>query len=227
MDKIDKTLALLALGEALYRGVVCVGTKAPICRRLSDWMKAPLKVGDLAFEVTTWGPRPERIGLVSSAEELLSLCAHERADPRVTRCGRCTDEDRQVGELYTTLEVIDPPCGSVECENPGCIHRHRWHNASFARIPRNQAQLREALDGGPPLTAEITRDTLVAHLRDSGIDLRGSHVPDSQVIAECGDSAAKWAHAFARAVAVNPGIAADEATMIGWFANAIESRPKP
>lgn len=49
---------------------------------------------------------------------------------------------------------------------------------------------------------------------------------DNKIIMECGDDAAKWARAFAAALAENPAIATDEATMLGWFANAIESRPR-
>jgi len=50
---------------------------------------------------------------------------------------------------------------------------------------------------------------------------------DVEIINECGDNAAKWAKAFCDAIARMPGIPAiDEALMVGWFANAIESRPR-
>jgi hypothetical protein len=51
----------------------------------------------------------------------------------------------------------------------------------------------------------------------------------SEIIRECGDNAAKWAKAFCEIVAEtaeHPAIAIDEALMLGWFANAIESRPR-
>ena len=41
---------------------------------------------------------------------------------------------------------------------------------------------------------------------------------DHEVIAYCGDDAAKWAEQFCKCW---PGI--DEGVMIGWFANAIET----
>lgn len=51
----------------------------------------------------------------------------------------------------------------------------------------------------------------------------------AEIIKECGDSAANWARAFCEAIAEtaeHPAIAIDEAFMLGWFANAIESRPR-
>lgn len=41
---------------------------------------------------------------------------------------------------------------------------------------------------------------------------------DHEIISECGDDAAKWAKAFCQKFPNN-----DEGTMIGWFANAIET----
>lgn len=52
-------------------------------------------------------------------------------------------------------------------------------------------------------------------------------VTDADVIALCGDDAAKWARAFVTMLRFNGGkVSLDEGMMTGWFANAIESRPK-
>jgi hypothetical protein len=52
---------------------------------------------------------------------------------------------------------------------------------------------------------------------------------DNEIISECGDDAAKWAKAFCETIGEShghPAIAVDQELMIGWFANAIESRPR-
>jgi hypothetical protein len=46
----------------------------------------------------------------------------------------------------------------------------------------------------------------------------------ADIIRECGDDAARWADAF---MEMQKSGRVDHETMIGWFANAIESRPRP
>lgn len=52
------------------------------------------------------------------------------------------------------------------------------------------------------------------------------NLSDGALLRVLGDDAGRWASAFMRIV-VKPGVAIDEGLMIGWFANAIESRPRP
>ena len=115
----EKTMIILVLAEAL-RAAALVGDPAPQVARLWDWMSAPLRVGDLVVETSTGhrGPDPSRVGVV------LKISRHRSPYERVTE-----------------ILLLDPPCGKTRCRNQKCIHRRRWNNAAFVRVPETAAQL--------------------------------------------------------------------------------------
>lgn len=150
MNAAEKTMTILVLAEALQAAAL-VGDPAPRVARLWDWMSAPLRVGDLVVETSTGhrGPDPSRVGVV------LNISRHRSPYERVTE-----------------ILLLDPPCGKTRCRNQKCIHRRRWNNAAFVRVPATPAQLAEAL-GHKVLEGEpgVDRDTLITALADAGIKI--------------------------------------------------------
>lgn len=147
----DKTIALITLAEALHTATL-VGDPAPVVRRLGDWMRAPIEVGDLVLEISAMhrGPDRSRIGEVV----------------RITKI----PGDREVEIL-----MFDPPCGNVDsCDDKACIHRMVWTDAWFIRLPSTPAILR-GIDPPPGSgSGVVRRDDLIAALADSGIRVRGT-----------------------------------------------------
>jgi hypothetical protein len=154
MTAAEKTTVILVLAEALQAATL-VGDPAPLVARLRDWMLAPLQVGDLVIETSTKhrGPDLSRVGVV------LRISRHRSAYERVTE-----------------ILVLDPPCGKTICKNQKCIHRRRWSNATFVRVPATAAQLAEALGrktlGDEPGEPGVGRDALIAALADAGIKVK-------------------------------------------------------
>lgn len=151
MTPAEKTTALIVLAEAL-QAATCVGTPAPLVTRLQDWMSAPLQVGDLVVETSTShrGPDPSRVGVV------LRISRHRSPYERVTE-----------------ILVLDPPCGRMRCRNQKCIHRRRWSNARFIRVPATAKQLAEALGRKARGNATgIDRNGLIAALAEAGIEVK-------------------------------------------------------
>jgi hypothetical protein len=151
MTAAEKTTTIIVLVEALQAATL-VGAPAPLVARLRDWMRSPWRVGDLVVEMSTarHGPNPSRVGVV------LKISRHRSAYARVTE-----------------ILVLDPPCGKTRCENQECIHRRRWSNAEFVRVPATAEQLAEALGreargDGPG----VGRDELIASLADAGIEVQ-------------------------------------------------------
>jgi hypothetical protein len=156
----EKTMALIVLAEALQAATL-VGDPAPLVARLQDWMHAPLRAGDFGVEMSTKhrGPDLSRAGIV------LKVSRHRSAYERVTE-----------------ILVLDPPCGKTSCRNQKCIHRRRWSNATFVRVPATAEQLAEALGraarGGAP---GVARDGLITVLADAGIKVK----PSSPIVRPC------------------------------------------
>lgn len=122
MTAVEKTTAILVLAEALQAATL-VGDPAPRVASLRDWMDAPLRIGDLVVEMSSSrGNALSRVGVV------LKISRHRSAYERVTE-----------------ILVLDPPCGKTSCKNQKCIHRQRWSDATFIRVPATAAQLAEAL----------------------------------------------------------------------------------
>lgn len=151
MTAAEKTTALLVLAEAL-RAPTLVGDPAPLVASPRDWMHTPPWIGDLVIEMSTkhHGPDPSRVGGV------LRISRHRSAYERVME-----------------ILVLDPPCGQTRCTNQKCIHRRRWSDATFIRVPATTAQLaealgRKALGNGPG----VGRDALIAALADAGIKVK-------------------------------------------------------
>jgi len=147
----EKTMIILVLAEAL-RAAALVGDPAPQVARLWDWMSAPLRVGDLVVETSTGhrGPDPSRVGVV------LKISRHRSPYERVTE-----------------ILLLDPPCGKTRCRNQKCIHRRRWNNAAFVRVPATAAQLTEALGCNTRGKASgIDRDGLIDALAGAGFKIK-------------------------------------------------------
>lgn len=121
----DETIdALAATGYALYSATL-VGNPCEFVRKLGAWMRA-VEVGHLVMEQTTAfhpGSKSDRIGELVKTEQRRS-CRHEQADPNLTHCETCDDDNRWL-ETYWWIRTFDG-------------RSHRWHNASFIRIPRSQ-----------------------------------------------------------------------------------------
>lgn len=151
LSSAEKTTAIIVLAEAL-RAATLVGRPAPIVKRLGEWMNASPQVGDLVVEMSTKhrGPSPDRVGTVNEVRE-------------------GTDRYDEIVEIL----VIDPPCGNDKCTERKCIHRPRWSNATFVRIPVTPAQLAEALEL-PSMRGGIDRGVLVSLLSDFGIGAKTS-----------------------------------------------------
>jgi hypothetical protein len=160
MTTVEKTTAIIMLAEALQAATL-VGDPAPLVVRLQDWMHAPPRVGDLVVETSTKhrGPDPSRAGVV------LRISRHRSAYARVTE-----------------ILVLDPPCGKMRCRNQKCIHRRRWGNATFIRVPATAAQLAEALSCvASSNAAGVGRSALIATLTDAGIEVK----PRMSVVRAC------------------------------------------
>lgn len=164
--------ALITMGEALSTAVT-VGNPAPVVKRMHDWMRAAPEPGDLVLETSTMhrGASPDRLGTFMRTERR-AVCHHEREDVNLDSCTECPDSDRMV-DRFVWIEVLLPPCGDrVHCGDRSCPHRHRWHNASFIRIPATAAQL-EAISHVPGDAGGngIDRARLVDALSDAGFVL--------------------------------------------------------
>lgn len=145
----QKTTAIILLAEALQAATL-VGDPAPVVQRLRQWMDAPPQVGDLVVEMSTrpHGPNPQRVGTVNEVRR-----------------------SRRHNDTIVEILVVDPPCGNTQCTDRKCIHRPRWSNATFVRIPATPAQLAEALDRHPTVTG-VDRAGLVDLLTDAGFEVR-------------------------------------------------------
>ncbi len=145
----EKTTAIIVLAEALQAATL-VGDPAPVVKRLRQWMDAPPQIGDLVVEMSTrhHGPSPRRVGTVSDVRH-----------------------SRRHDDTIVEILVVDPPCGADACTDPKCIHRPRWHNASFVRVPATPDQLAEAL-GRHTAAGRLGREGLVDVLRDAGIEVK-------------------------------------------------------
>lgn len=122
--------ALFATGDALWGAVLC-GQPTKYQRDLMDFMKNP-KPGDLVMEITAYRhPKWQRVGTLLRVEDVRA-CNHMRADVDLKDCtdAECLkylpQEERMLDRFYW-IETI--------------YNEHRWHNARFIRIPRNQAEL--------------------------------------------------------------------------------------
>ena len=123
MRAAEKTTAIIMLAEAL-QSATCVGNPAPLVEQLRDWMLAAPRPGDLVVEMSTarHGPKAKRVGVV------VKVWRHKSPYARVTE-----------------ILLLDPPCGKAHCKNQACIHRWRWSDATFVRVPATPLQLTEAL----------------------------------------------------------------------------------
>lgn len=147
----DKTTAIIVLAEALSTATL-VGQPAPIVRRLREWMAAEPQTGDIVVEMSTKyrGPKRERVGAVVT----------------VTK-------GRDHYETVTEILMLDAPCAAGnECRDVACIHRQRWSNANFIRVPATRAQLDEALDMPRTCGSGIDRSALVGLLNDFGVETK-------------------------------------------------------
>lgn len=163
--------ALITMGEALSRAVT-VGNPAPVVKRMHDWMSAAPEPGDLVLETSTMhrGASPDRLGTFMRTERR-AVCHHEREDVNLETCAECPANER-MHERYVWIETLLPPCGNRErCADRTCPHRHRWHNASFIRLPATSSLL-EAIERVPGASGGgIDRAGLVDHLSDKGFTL--------------------------------------------------------
>jgi hypothetical protein len=150
----EKTTAIIVLAEAL-QSMTLVGNPAPVVQRLLAWMDAPLQLGDLVVEMSTKhsGPSAQRVGMVNEIRH-----------------------SRRHHDTIVEILVVDPPCGDTACVDRKCIHRPRWTNASFVRIPITPEQLAEAI-GRPCPGAAVDRDALVSLLSDAGVAVPVVGVP--------------------------------------------------
>lgn len=149
LTSAEKTTAIIMLAESLQAATL-VGDPAPVVQRLRQWMDAPPQVGDLVVEMSTRhrGPNHQRVGTVNEVRH-----------------------SRRHNDTIVEILVVDPPCGDTACTDRKCIHRPRWSNATFVRIPATPEQLAEAL-GRPHQPGGADRDGLAALLADIGIGVR-------------------------------------------------------
>lgn len=149
LSSAEKTTAIIVLAEALQAATL-VGQPAPIVKRLGAWMNASPQVGDLVVEMSTKhrGPSPDRVGTVNEVRE-----------------------SKRHNDTIVEILVVDPPCGNDACTDQKCIHRPRWSNATFVRVPATPAQLAEALEL-PAVRGGVDREELVSMLGDFGIGVR-------------------------------------------------------
>lgn len=73
----------------------------------------------------------------------------------------------------------------------------------------------------PPINEENIPTSAADHICGKKLICNGA-----TIVAHCGNDAAKWAAEFIRVIKLVGTNAIDESFMIGWFANAIESRPE-
>jgi hypothetical protein len=157
----EKTTAILVLTEALEAATL-IKDPAPLVERLRDWMDASPRTGDLVVETSTAhrGLNLRRVGVV------LKISRHRSPYDRVTE-----------------ILLLDPPCGNMSCKDLSCIHRLRWSNATFVRVPSTAKQLTEAL-GRTHSKHGVGRDDLVTVLVDAGFEVRPA-VLDVAVCQDC------------------------------------------
>lgn len=149
--------ALIAIAR-LIRNLTIVGSPCPIVGRISDWCNATPQPGDLVIETSSHRMDADRVGLFERFEERV-VCHHELKDVEHPGC-------------------LEPGCAEwrSECPRPERFvwilvqrnpeRRCRWHNARFMRLPKNEAQWREARGGCVP--SSFDRSTLVDLLTDYG-----------------------------------------------------------
>jgi hypothetical protein len=151
---------LIALAKIL-QAATCVGTPAPIVRRIADWCRAAPQPGDLVVEMSSYRMAADRVGLYERTE-IKRLCYHETNDVNHPGCNEpdCVQWRNEDGcpEHFVWILVQREP-----------ERRCRWHNASFFRLPKNEAQWREA--EGRDIPSSFDRGTLVDLLADSGIQI--------------------------------------------------------
>lgn len=160
MNAAEKTTALLVLTEALC-AATSIADPPPLVARLQSWMHAPPHRGDLVVETST---------------------QHRGLDPRRVGVVRTISRHRSPYRRVTEILLLDPPCGKEHCQNPRCIHRMRWNDATFVRVPATAEQLAKAL-GREGRRSTIERDDLVATLVDAGFEVR-SFVSDTAAVAD-------------------------------------------
>jgi hypothetical protein len=157
----EKTTALIVLAD-LLENTITVGNPAPRVSRIATWMRAEPEAGDLIVEMSTRfrGQDHNRIGIFERYETRL-VCYHETADVNLT-CGSCSDEER-CQDRFTWIQCLDP----------GAVHRHRWHNCKFLRLPTTGQQLANVTgDGTVGFGGLITRPTLINALEDAGFHFK-------------------------------------------------------
>lgn len=168
---------LIAIAR-LIQSTTCVGSPAPVGRRIGDWCRATPEPGDLVVEMSSRLQNPDRVGLFERFEER-RVCNHERIDvdhPGCTEpdCLEWKAEDGRPERFVWILVQREPE------------RRCRWHNANFLRLPNGERQLNQALTyglskdqinrpgywqpGAGPMS--IDRAGLVAILADSGIEIK-------------------------------------------------------
>lgn len=118
LTSAEKTGAIIALAEALHTATL-VARPAPIVRHMRQWMDATPEVGDLVLEMSRRyrSADRQRVGTVVEVSD----------DP--------------LGGQIVEVLLSDPPCGNATCADAKCIHRLRWSNALFIRIPTFEIQL--------------------------------------------------------------------------------------
>lgn len=115
---MNKIKIILALADALQQATI-VGHPAEVVKQLRAFMDAPPAPGDLVVVDYPLAADHTRVGEVVSVSN------------------RGNFYDRVIEIL-----VLDPPCGNDECVNQGCVHRYRWSNTTFIRVPTSREQLR-------------------------------------------------------------------------------------
>lgn len=150
LSPAEKTTAIIVLAEALYSATL-VGDPAPIIQRLRAWMDAPPQIGNFVVEMSTKhrGPSAQRVGTVNEIRH-----------------------SRRHNDTIVEILMVDAPCGNNDCSDRKCIHRPRWSNASFVRIPATPAELAEALNLPRARGEGADRSVLVSLLGDFGFDVK-------------------------------------------------------
>ena len=155
--------ALMALAQ-LLRQAVLVGDPAPIVERIRDRMRTPLP-GDLVVETSLpWTIEDERretrLGILLE-RRVEWMHTDEEWDALAAEAGY-DEGDARPTEMATYVQF-----------GPSSTHVFRWHNAEFMTLPIHDIFCTPGLasdDGG-----EITRQSLMSSLADSGFHLRNAH----------------------------------------------------
>jgi hypothetical protein len=154
MSTADKNAALITMARALI-SATNVGSPSPVVRWLGDWMRSPPKLGDLVIETSTMYRGDIRCIGFFIKHEVRAICEHEAENATLDKCTECPDENgtecpddddcsthrHRHRDLCTWIRVLEPSCGKDQCDDSACIHRLRWSNASFVRLPATQQQL--------------------------------------------------------------------------------------